>query len=119
LAIKLIPHEGDRERIDEIQDYECSWGLPGLGRFRVNIHKQRGVLGIFMRIITIEIPTLADLRLPLILEKISENERGLVLVTGVTGSGKSSTMVAMLGQGRAGRTPAAADPANTVGDLSA
>ena len=97
LAVKLIPHEGDRERIDEIQDYDCSWGLPGLGRFRVNIHKQRGVLGIVMRIITIEIPTFADLRLPPILEKIAENERGLVLVTGVTGSGKSSTMAAMIG----------------------
>ena len=97
LAIKLIPHEGDRERIDEIQDYDCSWGLPGLGRFRVNIHKQRGVLGIVMRIITIEIPTFADLRLPPILEKISQKERGLVLVTGVTGSGKSSTMAAMIG----------------------
>ena len=97
LAIKLIPHEGDRERIDEILDYDCSWGLPGLGRFRVNIHKQRGVLGIVMRIISIEIPTFADLRLPKILEKISQNERGLVLVTGVTGSGKSSTMAAMIG----------------------
>ena len=97
LAIKLIPHEGDRDRIDEILDYDCSWGLPGLGRFRVNIHKQRGVLGIVMRIITIEIPTFADLRLPKILEKIAQNERGLVLVTGVTGSGKSSTMAAMIG----------------------
>jgi twitching motility protein PilT len=83
LAIKLIPHEGDQEPIDEIQDYDCSWGLPGLGRFRANIHKQRGVLGIVMRIITIEIPTIADLRLPKILEKIAQNERGLVLVTGV------------------------------------
>ena len=97
LALKLIPHEKDRDRIDELQDYDCSWGLPGLGRFRVNILKQRGVLGIVMRIIAIEIPTFADLRLPPVLEKISQNQRGLILVTGVTGSGKSSTMAAMIG----------------------
>jgi len=97
LAVKLIPHERDRERIDELQDLDCSWGLPGLGRFRVNILKQRGVLGIVMRVVPIEIPTFADLRLPPVLEKISQNERGLILVTGVTGSGKSSTMAAMIG----------------------
>ena len=97
LAVKLIPHEKDRDRIDELQDYDCSWGLPGLGRFRVSILKQRGVLGIVMRIISIDIPTLEDLRLPPVLEKISQNERGLILVTGVTGSGKSSTMAAMIG----------------------
>ena len=97
LAVKLIPHEKDRERIDELQDLDCSWGLPGLGRFRVNILKQRGVLGIVMRVVPIEIPTFADLRLPPVLEKISQNERGLILVMGVTGSGKSSTMAAMIG----------------------
>ena len=97
LAVKLIPHEKDGARIDEIQDYDCSWGLPGLGRFRVNILKQRGVLGIVMRIIAIEIPTFADLKLPPVLESISRSERGLILVTGVTGSGKSSTMAAMVG----------------------
>ena len=97
LAIKLIPHEKDRERIDELTDYDCSWGLPGLGRFRVNILKQRGVLGIIMRIIALEIPTFSDLKLPPVLEQISKSERGLVLVTGVTGSGKSSTMAAMIG----------------------
>ncbi len=96
-ALKLIPHERDRDRIDEIMDYDCSWGLPGLGRFRVNILRQRGVFGIVMRIIPIEIPTFADLRLPEVLETISKTERGLVLVTGVTGSGKSSTMAAMIG----------------------
>ena len=42
LATKLMPHERDRERVDEILDYDCSWGLPGLGRFRVNILRQRG-----------------------------------------------------------------------------
>ena len=97
LALKLIPHERDRARIDEIMDYDCAWGLPGLGRFRITILRQCGVLGIVMRVIPLEIPTFSDLRLPPILEEISSSERGLILVTGVTGSGKSSTMAAMVG----------------------
>ncbi len=97
IALKLIPHEKDRQKVDEILDYDCSWGLPGLGRFRVNILRQRGTFSIVMRVIPIEIPNFEDLRLPSVLEKISQAERGLVLVTGVTGSGKSSTMAAMIG----------------------
>lgn len=96
LAMKLIPLEKDRERIDEITDYDCSWGLPGMGRFRVNILKQRGTFMIVMRVIPIEIPTFADLRLPTVLERVAQYERGLVLVTGVTGCGKSSTMAAIV-----------------------
>lgn len=96
LALKLIPLEKDRERIDELTDYDCSWGLPGMGRFRVNILKQRGTFMIVMRVIPIEIPTFADLRLPKVLETVAQYERGLVLVTGVTGSGKSSTMAAII-----------------------
>ncbi len=96
LALKLIPHDKDRARIDEILDYDCSWGLPGLGRFRVNILRQRGSFMIVMRVIPIEIPNFDDLRLPSVLSKIADNERGLILVTGVTGSGKSSTMAAVV-----------------------
>ncbi len=96
LALKLIPREEDRARIDDMSDYDCSWGLPGLGRFRVNILRQRGSLMIVMRVIPFEIPTFEDLRMPEVMRKISEHERGLVLVTGVTGSGKSSTLAAMV-----------------------
>lgn len=96
LAIKLIPHKKDRDRIDEIMDYDCSWGLPGLGRFRVNILKQRSTFAIVMRIVPIEIPSFADLKLPDVLETIAQIERGLILITGVTGSGKSSTMAAII-----------------------
>ena len=77
LALKLIPHEHDRDRIDEIMDYDCAWGLPGLGRFRITILKQCGDLSIVMRIIPLEIPTFSDLRLPPVLEEISRAERGL------------------------------------------
>jgi twitching motility protein PilT len=96
LALRLIPMERHRDRIDELLDYDCSWGLPGLGRFRVNILRQRGSFMIVMRIIPIDIPTFEDLKLPRVLAKIAEAERGLILVTGVTGSGKSSTMAAMI-----------------------
>ncbi len=96
LALKLIPREEDRERIDELTDHDCSWGLPGLGRFRINVLRQRGSLMIVMRVIPFEVPTFEDLRMPEVLKKISEYERGLVLVTGVTGSGKSSTLAAMV-----------------------
>lgn len=96
LALQFMPLEKDRARIEEIADYDCSWGLPGLGRFRINILRQRGSFMIVMRVIPIEVPTLDDLRMPKVLERIAEQERGLVLVTGVTGSGKSSTMAAMV-----------------------
>jgi len=96
LALKLIPRESDRENIDELLDYDCSWGVPGLGRFRVSIFRQRGSFGIVMRAIPFEIPTFEDLKLPPVLSRISDEERGLVLVTGITGSGKSSTMAAMV-----------------------
>jgi twitching motility protein PilT len=97
IALKLIPHERDRARLDEIQDYDCSWGMPGVGRFRVNIMRQRGSIMVVMRVIPFEIPTFEQLGLPPVLTQITGNERGMVLVTGVTGSGKSSTQAAMLG----------------------
>lgn len=97
IALQLIPSEKDRERIDEMQDYDCSWGVPGVGRFRVNILRQRGSFMIVMRVIPIEIPTFEQLGLPPVLQSVASLERGLVLVTGITGSGKSSTQAAMLG----------------------
>jgi twitching motility protein PilT len=96
IALQLIPHEEDRKTFDKLLDYDCSWGIPGVGRFRVNIMKQRGSPMIVMRAIPIEIPSVEDLGLPPIINKIASFERGLILVTGVTGSGKSSTMAAMI-----------------------
>jgi twitching motility protein PilT len=86
----------DRQNFEKLLDYDCSWGIPGVGRFRVNIMKQRGSPMIVMRAIPIEIPSVEDLGLPSIINKIASYERGLILVTGVTGSGKSSTMAAMI-----------------------
>lgn len=96
IALKLIPVEEDRKRIDSIKDYDCSWGAPGIGRFRVNILRQRSSFMIVMRVIPFEVPTFDRLHLPGVLERIAQLERGLVLVTGIAGSGKSSTMAAMV-----------------------
>src|SRR5688572_28057972 len=95
IALHLMP-EHDRGRIDSIQDYDCSWYAEGIGRFRVNIMKQRGSFMIVMRVIPLDVPTFEKLQLPHIMDKIAEAERGMILVTGVTGSGKSSTMAAMV-----------------------
>ena len=97
IAIRLIPSERDRGNIDRITDYDCSWGIPGLGRFRVNILRQRGSFMIVLRIIPVEIPDFKTLLLPDVLETVSSLARGLVLVTGVTGCGKTTTQAAMIG----------------------
>ncbi|HUH13822.1 MAG TPA: ATPase, T2SS/T4P/T4SS family, partial [Longimicrobiales bacterium] len=96
IAMQLIPNQRDRDRIDEITDYDCSWAAPGVGRFRVNILKQRGTFMIVMRAIPLDIPSLDEMGLPQVLKRISMEERGMVLVTGITGSGKSTTLAAML-----------------------
>ena len=96
IALHLMNNEEDKARIDKILDYDCSWSAAGIGRFRVNIMKQRGSFSIIMRVIPWEVPTFEKLGLPPVLSKIAEAERGMVLVTGVTGSGKSSTMAALI-----------------------
>ncbi|MGH7717517.1 MAG: type IV pilus twitching motility protein PilT, partial [Gemmatimonadaceae bacterium] len=96
IALRLIPREEDRRRIDEITDYDCSWGLPGVGRFRVSILRQRSSFMIVMRVIPVTVPTLEQLGLPPVLEGIAMLERGMVLVSGVTGAGKTSTIAAMV-----------------------
>ncbi len=96
IAVRLIPNERDRNNIDRITDYDCAWGVPGLGRFRVNILRQRGSFMIVLRIIPVEIPNFEQLNLPPVLPQISALPRGLVLVTGVTGSGKTTTQAAMI-----------------------
>ena len=96
IALHLMSNEDDKARIDKLLDYDCSWSAAGIGRFRVNIMKQRGSFSIIMRVIPWEIPSFEKLGLPPVLAKIAEAERGMILVTGVTGSGKSSTMAAMI-----------------------
>ena len=96
IALKLISSDEDRLKIDRLRDFDCSWGMPGVGRFRVNVLRQRSSFMIVMRVIPFTVPTLESLRLPEVLGEVAESERGLVLVTGVSGSGKSSTVAAMV-----------------------
>ncbi|MHB1096165.1 MAG: type IV pilus twitching motility protein PilT [Gemmatimonadaceae bacterium] len=96
IALRLIPNEEDRAKIDKLNDYDCSWGAPGIGRFRVNILRQRSSFMIVMRVIPFEVPTFEKLKMPEVMRRVTEAERGMILVTGVTGSGKSSTMAAMI-----------------------
>src|SRR2546425_7970961 len=96
IALQLIPSEEDRGRLDKIRDYDCSWGMPGIGRFRVNILRQRSSFMIVLRVIPFDVPTFESLRLPPALAQVATAEQGMILVTGVTGSGKSSTMAAMI-----------------------
>jgi twitching motility protein PilT len=96
IALRLIESEKDKAAIDTLRDHDCSWAQPGVGRFRVNIMRQRGAFSIVMRVIPEQVPTIEGLRLPSVLGRISHAERGMVLVTGVTGSGKSSTMAGLV-----------------------
>src|SRR5205807_5438573 len=78
------------------QEVDLAYSVPGLGRFRCNVFQQRGTVGLVLRVIPMLIRTVDELGLPPILKKIAEEERGLVLVTGTTGSGKSTTLAAMI-----------------------
>ena len=85
-----------RVEIDKINEFDCSYTLENIGRFRVNIFRRMGNISIVLRYIPFKIPTFEELNLPSVLAKIAMFERGLVLVTGTTGSGKSTTLASMI-----------------------
>jgi len=85
-----------RERFKQFNELDLAYGVPGLGRFRVNVFQQRGTVGIVLRTIPFKVQSLDDLRLPPVLKQIAHEERGLILVTGTTGSGKSTTLAGMI-----------------------
>ncbi|MBI5345440.1 MAG: type IV pilus twitching motility protein PilT [Deltaproteobacteria bacterium] len=94
-AMRMM-NDSQKETFKTFHQVDMAYSIPGLGRFRVNIFQQRGAVGIVFRVIPIKIQTFTELNLPKILETISNEVRGLVLVTGVTGSGKSTTLAAMV-----------------------
>lgn len=94
--IEQITRPHQREQLESTMDVDLSHAVKGLGRYRVNIHRQRGVPAMAMRTINDKVPELASLNLPPIIERLAWLPRGLVLVTGDTGSGKSTTLAAML-----------------------
>lgn len=94
---QLVVRDPDaRAGLERVQELDTSFPLPGVARFRVNIYRQRGSLAAILRIVPPKVPTIEELSLPPVLKEIASYERGLVLVTGSTGSGKSSTLAAMV-----------------------
>jgi twitching motility protein PilT len=91
-----IMNERQKRIYDETFETDLSYGVPGLGRFRVNVFAQRGTVAMVLRAIPIAIPSLEMLNLPPVLKKLSLEQRGLILVTGTTGSGKSTTLASMI-----------------------
>jgi twitching motility protein PilT len=84
------------EKFRDAQEVDLAYGVAGLGRFRVNVFQQRGTVGLVLRVIPTQIKSIDDLGLPPVLRTLAAEERGLVLVTGTTGSGKSTTLAAMI-----------------------
>src|SRR3984885_14473525 len=85
-----------KQKFKETAELDMAYGVAGLGRFRVNVFQQRGNVGMVLRVIPTKIRTIEELELPRVLQKICEEQRGMILVTGTTGSGKTTTLAAMI-----------------------
>jgi twitching motility protein PilT len=92
----IVLSDEQRKKFKTAQEVDLAYSIPGLGRFRCNVFQQRGTVGLVLRVIPTRIKTIDELGLPPVLKKIAAEERGLVLVTGTTGSGKSTTLAAMI-----------------------
>jgi twitching motility protein PilT len=85
-----------KQRFKETNEVDIAYGLQGVGRFRANVFQQRGSVSIVLRVIPDQVRTSSELGMPPVIEKICDERRGLILVTGATGSGKSTTLAAMI-----------------------
>jgi twitching motility protein PilT len=93
-----------KQKFKESAELDLAYGVAGLGRFRVNVFQQRGNVGLVLRVVPTKIRNFEELNLPKVINRICEERRGLVLVTGTTGSGKSTTLAAMVDRINALRT---------------
>jgi len=93
-----------KQKFKESTELDMAYGVAGLGRFRVNVFQQRGNVGMVLRVIPTKIRTLDELYMPKVIDKVCEERRGMVLVTGTTGSGKSTTLAAMIDRINSSRT---------------
>jgi twitching motility protein PilT len=96
VAAELMPQHR-AEEFARTNEADFGYTLPGVGRFRVNVFRQRGQVGLAIRRVRSEIPTFEELRLPPALTRLAESSRGLILVTGPTGTGKTTTIASMIG----------------------
>src|SRR5215831_16633867 len=103
MAATVLP-VGYRDKFKEHHEVDLAYSVAGLGRFRCNAFQQRGTIGMVFRVIPFRVATIDELSLPQVLKKIAAEERGLVLVTGTTGSGKSTTLAAMIDEINTTRT---------------
>lgn len=85
-----------RRVLEQNWELDCSYGVEGIGRFRINVYKERGHYAVAMRTISTDIPSFEDLGIPNVVRELAEKPRGLILVTGPTGSGKSTTLAAII-----------------------
>jgi twitching motility protein PilT len=99
-----IMNARQKQRFKEELELDIAYQVPGLGRFRCNVFQQRGAVGLVLRVIPARIQSIRELMLPPILERICEERRGLILCTGTTGSGKSTSLAAMIDYINASRT---------------
>ena len=95
LAYSVL-NEGQKQKFEEDNELDLSFGIQGLARFRCNVYRQRGAVASAIRVIPIKIRTFDELNLPPIVEQLADRPKGLILVTGPTGSGKSTTLAAMV-----------------------
>ena len=95
LAYSVL-NEGQKQKFEEDNELDLSFGLQGLARFRCNVYRQRGAVAAAIRVIPIIIRSFDELGLPLVVEQLADRPKGLILVTGPTGSGKSTTLAAMV-----------------------
>ena len=93
-----------KQKFKESTELDMAYGVAGLGRFRVNVFQQRGNVGMVLRVLPTKIRTREELYMPRVVDKICEEQRGIVLVTGTTGSGKSTTLAAMIDRINSSRT---------------
>ena len=96
MAFAIMASDKQKGKFKENFDLDIAYSVPSLGRFRCNIFNQRGTVGLVLRVIPRKIYSIDDLMLPKVLKDICKEQRGLVLVTGTTGSGKSTTLAAMI-----------------------
>jgi twitching motility protein PilT len=96
VAQEILSHTFRTEKLDALSELDVSYGIEGQGRFRVNLFRQRGSISIVLRVIPISIRSFQELHLPPVLEQIAALRRGLVLVVGATGNGKSTTLASLV-----------------------
>jgi twitching motility protein PilT len=85
-----------KQRFKEVSEVDIAYGVSGVGRFRANIYQQRGTVGIVLRVIPDQTRSTGELGLPPVIDRVADEQRGLILVTGATGSGKSTTLAAII-----------------------